>query len=86
MTEMRNLNELLSQINNHIQVAERLFMFYQKFRYDEMKDMQTISNAIVLSGIITKYYTCLETMFLRISRFFEIIYQIKNCTRTFLKK
>lgn len=74
MTDKNQILDLTSQIDNSLQVGRRLFAFYENFITTEMPDRtekRKQSQAIVIADIITKYYTCMETAFLRISRFFE---------------
>jgi hypothetical protein len=53
-------------------ILEKMNLFYTSFTCKELPRMgRSTSSAIVMAEIFTDFYTCLETLFLRISRFFE---------------
>jgi hypothetical protein len=60
-------------IQKNTEVLEKLERFYDDFIEQEIKEAQTKkqSAAIVIADILVNYYTCVETIFLRISQFFE---------------
>jgi len=64
--------ELIQEIKKNRKVRNKVDLFYQEFKE---KDFQILgknkSAAIVLSEIIVDYYTCIETLFVKISQFFE---------------
>jgi len=64
--------ELMQEINKNRTVRNKIDSFYQEFK---QKDFQILgknkSAGIVLSEIIVDYYTCIETLFVKISQFFE---------------
>lgn len=66
------IRELRGEIRKTQALLDKIDGFYQDFK---ATDFQTLgkkpSTGIVLAEIFTDYYTCLETLFLRISRFFE---------------
>ena len=73
---MSELNEKVSILKQEIIKTEKILSnidaFYHSFTEEELphKEKRT-SSAIVMAEIFSDFYTCLETMFLRISRFFE---------------
>lgn len=63
---------LKSEINKGISVLKKIYDFYDNYvttEYDSKA--RRMDQAIVISDLICRYYTCLETIFLRISQFFE---------------
>lgn len=72
MREKEITAELIGEIRKNRIILEKIDSFYQEFK---TTDFQTLgkkkTSAIVLAEIITDFYTCAETLFLRISRFFE---------------
>jgi hypothetical protein len=72
MNENARILTLLSELDKSRSVLARIVIFYDRYR-EETHDAQarTTEQAIVLVEILVNYYTCLETMFLRISQFFE---------------
>src|SRR4030042_6497860 len=72
MKESKKISTLINLIKKNQQVLEKIEKFYDSFIKEEIigtKNKQYKS--IIISDIITNYYTCLETIFLRISKFFE---------------
>lgn len=63
---------LESEIQKGISVLKKIFSFYTAYIGNEFtKEDKRTEHAIVISDLICNYYTCLETIFLRISQFFE---------------
>ena len=63
---------LKSEFNKGVSVLERICQFYDNYLKTEYKPQERkMDQAIVVSNLICSYYTCLETIFLRISQFFE---------------
>jgi hypothetical protein len=72
MTETAKIRTLLSEIDKSRTVLGRIEAFYLDYLAKTQNACAaTTEQAIVLSDILVSYYTCLETMFLRISQFFE---------------
>lgn len=63
---------LISEIEKGCAVLRRITAFYEGYlaKTNNARD-RTPEQAIVLADIFASYYTCLETLFLRISQFFE---------------
>jgi hypothetical protein len=63
---------LLAEMEKTQSVLARIDAFYreQRRRLDE-DAARTTEQAIVLADVLVSYYTCLETLFLRVSQYFE---------------
>jgi len=72
MTETAPILVLISEIERGRAVLERIDAFYRDYlrRTSGARDRRT-EDAIVIADSLSSYYTCLETTFLRVSRFFE---------------
>ena len=64
-----SLNTLLGEINKTQKILKKIDVFYIEF-INENKD-KSIANAIVVAESFVNFYTCLETLFLKISQHFE---------------
>ena len=65
-------NVLLGELKKGMEVSAGVYLFFEQcLREDVPKLGRSRSAAVLLAGIIEKYYTGLETMFFRISQFFE---------------
>jgi hypothetical protein len=62
---------LKQQILKHLAVLDRIERFYDDFVARGDMTRRSTSDAIVIAEILTNYYTCLETIFLRTSEYFE---------------
>ena len=63
---------LKSELNKGISVLNKIYDFYDNYMTTEYDSQaRRMDQAIVISDLICSYYTCLETIFLRISQFFE---------------
>ena len=72
MNDGSDINSLIAMIQKHQSVLDRLETYY--LEYVDTRIKQTIgehADAVVIADTIGKYYTCLETVFLRISKVFE---------------
>ena len=72
MNENPRVLTLSSELQKSRGVLARIVDFYDRY-LDQTHGARarTTEQAIVLADILVSYYTCLETMFLRISQFFE---------------
>jgi len=61
---------LEAEIEKSIKALIKIEIFYNELK-ELINDRSDTRNAITLSEIIVNYYTCLETVFFRISSFFE---------------
>jgi hypothetical protein len=62
---------LKQQILKHLAVLDRIEHFHDDFVARGDMTRRTTVNAIVVAEVLTNYYTCLETIFLRTSEYFE---------------
>jgi hypothetical protein len=65
------LAALAAELRASLAVLGRVEAYYDGFTARPGAGDKSIENAIILSDVVVNYYTCLETMFLRISQFFE---------------
>jgi hypothetical protein len=63
---------LQSEVLKSRDVLKKIESYYENFlRQDFVAKERKTDHAIIISELICNYYTCLETIFLRISQFFE---------------
>jgi hypothetical protein len=66
------IRELVGEIEKTKTITSQNFSFYRKFIKNDLPRWgKTTASAMVLSQIFVDYYTSIETLFLRISHFFE---------------
>lgn len=65
------INELIGEIEKCRGHLERLSGLYRQTTEHLSDQDRTLEKAVFLSEIFVNYYTCLETLFFRISQFFE---------------
>ena len=72
MKSRESVQELCGLISKHIPILQELFDYAATLK-SEAIDIQakTRTQALAVAGLVENYYTCLETIFLRISQFFE---------------
>jgi len=67
-----DIAELRGRIRKTLEVLAEQGAFYDEFRGEDLDKLgRGKAAAIVVSGILCDAYTCCETLFLRISQFFE---------------
>ena len=71
MSAADEIKTLIGEINSSLAVLKRISDFYDEQSAKEAAQMQTTENAIIVSDIYVNFYTCLETLFFRISQYFE---------------
>ena len=72
MSDPDTTSELLARIDKTQGLLARIEREYQQFLNGDFKLMgQKNTSAIVIAELMVDYYTCAETLFLRISQFFE---------------
>lgn len=74
MKDLHDIGTLTSTILRHLEVLDKLEAYYDDYLSKEVPPFaaeREKHHAIVISDIFEKYYTCLETIFFRISAFFE---------------
>jgi hypothetical protein len=68
-------------------ILEKINSFFRNFIDKELTERgKSAASAIVLAEIFADFYTCLETLFLRISRFFENSLEKKKWHKDLLDK
>ena len=78
---------LKSEINKGISVLKKIYGFYNNYVATEFDPkVRKMDQAIVISDLICSYYTCMETIFLRISQFFENTLSKEKWHQDLLKK
>jgi hypothetical protein len=72
MNEIMPVVVLLSEIEKGLAVLQRIDDFYRRFLDKHKGDqLHSTENAVVIADTLANYYTCLETVLLRISQYFE---------------
>ena len=71
MSAAVEIKTLIGEINSSLAVLKRISDFYDEQTAKEAAQMRTMENAIIVSDIFVNFYTCLETLFFRISQYFE---------------
>ena len=72
MAGNRELEVLSGEITNTLNIIGMLYDKYKKFLIEELKSLgEKPITAAYLADILNSFYTCLETLFLRISNYFE---------------
>ena len=72
MSMQDELRTLISEFEKSETALAKITSFHQDYvsRNRDLADTTT-EQAIVIAEVLTNYYTCLETLFLRVSQFFE---------------
>ncbi len=71
MTVETDIAVLSGQIEKGLLVLDKINAFHDRFTTQDMSPQRPAKDAIVLAEVLTNYYTCVETIYLRISQFFE---------------
>ncbi len=72
MNAQHELMVLKSEIKKTLTILDRIYAFYDKVNTVDIKILgKTRSAAMIVAQILENFYTCLETLFLRISQLFE---------------
>lgn len=72
MSDKTAVPELIQEIRKGKEILRKLHTHYLEFRNEQLGRMgRNTYSAIIMSEIFVNYYTCLETVFFRISQFFE---------------
>lgn len=61
---------LIKEIERHMSILQKLVDYHGTYT-QKINDNQQTERSIIIGDIIVKYYTCAETIFFRISQFFE---------------
>jgi hypothetical protein len=62
---------LKQHVLKHLAVLDRIEHFYDDYVAHIDVSRRSTTDAIVVADVLNNYYTCLETVFLRISEYFE---------------
>jgi hypothetical protein len=71
MSETENIRALRSEFSRSLMVMERIERYFLEFLDNRLPETPGTDEAMIVAQSITNYYTCLETLFLRISQHFE---------------
>jgi hypothetical protein len=72
MNERNEILILIEEIDKTMTLIEDIDGFYREVQSNELVKLgKTRSTALIVSQIFENFYTCIETLFLRISQFFE---------------
>ncbi len=72
MSEANEIRILMSDIEKNVSILCRIYESHEAVCLRELSLLgKTQPAAMLVAGYIENYYTCLETVFLRISQFFE---------------
>jgi len=72
MNEQSKVQLLIDEIHKDLHVLDDLFNTYEEaFEKDVPLLGKSNRAAVLIAGLLENYYTCVETVFLRISQFFE---------------
>ena len=73
MMKTDRIPNLKAELLKTLDQLDRTINYYREFRKDFPKDDTDNKkyDLVILADILTDYYTCLETAFVRVSKFFE---------------
>jgi len=81
-----NIQTLRSEINKSLSVLARIEDYIVDFQQQKLKRTSGLDEAMIVTQALTNYYTCIETLFFRISKFFENNLDKKQWHHSLLKK
>lgn len=81
-----NIQTLRAEINKSLSVLTRIEDYIIDFQQQKLNKTPGLDEAMIITQALTNYYTCLETLFLRISRFFENNLDQEQWHRSLLEK
>lgn len=82
-TDVRTLR---AEMNKSLSVLSRIEGFIFEFQDQKLSETPGLEEAMIVTQALTNYYTCLETLFLRISKFFENSLEREQWHRSLLEK
>lgn len=86
MTLETNIQTLRAEINKSLPVLARLEDYIVDFQQHKLTNTPGLDEAMILTQALTNYYTCIETLFIRISTFFENNLDKEKWHRSLLEK
>lgn len=67
MSVRSDLLSLAGEIRPSVAVLKKITAYYEEFCAKTASQKRSTENAIIISDIVVNFYTCLETIFVRIS-------------------
>ena len=71
MSVRSDLLSLVGDVRASLSVLRKIIRYFEDFYAKPGPKIPTTENAIIISDIIVSFYSCLETIFVRISQYFE---------------
>ena len=71
MNAREGILALRGEINRSLAVLEKIEGYFVRFQKTRLTTSPGTDEAMIVAQSLSNYYTCLETLFLRISQFFE---------------
>ena len=81
-----NIQILRAEINKSLSVLIRIEDYIVDFQQKKLNKTPGLDEAMIVTQALTNYYTCIETLFLRISKFFENDLDEEQWHRSLLEK
>ncbi len=81
-----DIQTLRAEISKSLSVLARIEDYIADFQQRKLTNTPGIDEAMILTQALTNYYTCIETLFLRISKFFENNLDKEQWHRSLLEK
>ena len=75
-----------SEINKSLSVLARIENYIVDFQQQKLIKKSSLDEAMIVTQALTNYYTCIETLFVRISKFFENNLDKEQWHRSLLEK
>jgi len=80
------IQTLRAEINKSLLVLARIEDYIVDFQQQKLNITHGLDEAMIVTQALTNYYTCIETLFLRISKFFENNLDKEQWHRSLLEK
>jgi hypothetical protein len=86
MNAREGINSLRAEIGRSLAVLARLEKYFIQFQKNRLSAATGTDEAMIVAQTLSNYYTCLETLFLRISQFFENSLESERWHQSLLNK
>ncbi len=86
MSVITKIHSLRAEINKSLSVLARIESYIMDFQQQKLTRTPGLDEAMIITQALTNYYTCIETIFLRISKFFENSLDQEQWHRSLLEK
>jgi len=86
MNAREEINSLRGEIARSLSVLKKIELYFIQFQQQRLSATPGVDEAMIVAQSLTNYYTCLETLFLRISQFFENGLDAGHWHQSLLKK